>query len=272
MRNLFVAGGTSGMGRGIALHYLRQGCKVTVAGSSPLRGQAFLDEAARLGCAEQAAFIQADLLSLSDNRRIIHEVGQRHESLDGLVLTAMQQFPKHKLTPDGYESTFALYYISRFLLSYGLTPLLEKGDNPVIVSLGGTGMTKGQIHWDDLTLQHGYGLMKATLQGGRANDLLGVAYAENHPNGKTRFILNHPGYTNSGTNHLSQPLKGILQVLGALFAQPVSKSILPIIGLMDNPPSQPLIAWDRTKAVSLTLPTLNKNDALRLYVLTKHIL
>ncbi|WP_438444895.1 SDR family NAD(P)-dependent oxidoreductase [Gorillibacterium sp. sgz5001074] len=260
------------MGRGLAIHYLRQGSRVTVAGSNRLRGMEFLDEAARLGAADRAAFIQADLLSLSENRRVMEEVQQRHASLDGLVLTAMQQFPKRKLTQDGYESTLALYYVSRFILSYGLTELLEKGTNPVIVSIGGTGMTKGAVHYDDLTLQQGYSLMKATLQGGRANDLLGVAYAENHKTGKTRFILIHPGYTHSGTNHVAQPFKGILRVLGKLFAQPVEKSIQPIIQLMDSPPLQPLIAWDRTKAVDLNLPTLSQKEAQKLYQLTKHIL
>jgi len=272
MKNLFIAGGTSGIGKGLAIHYLRRGSKVTVTGSNRHRGKDFLDEAARLGAVHRAAFIQADLLSLSENHRVIQEVHARHESLDGLVLTAMQQFPKRKLTPDGYESTFALYYISRFVLSYGLTNLLEKGENPVIVSIGGTGMTKGKIHWDDLHLQHKYGLLKATLQGGRANDLLGVAYAENHTKGKTRFILNHPGYTSSGTNHLKQPFKSILHIMGKFFAQPVSKSIQPIIELMDQPTPQSLIAWDRTKAVDLSLPTLNKSDAMKLYQLTKHIL
>ncbi|MBU5671070.1 SDR family NAD(P)-dependent oxidoreductase [Paenibacillus brevis] len=272
MKDLFIAGGTSGMGKGLAIHYLRQGSKVTVSGSNRLRGKEFLDEASRLGAADRASFIQADLLSLSENHRVILEVKKRHKSLDGVVLTAMQQFPKRKLTPDGYESTFALYYISRFVLSYGLTELLERGNNPVIVSIGGTGMTKGEIHWDDLNLQNKYGLLKATLQGGRANDLLGVAYAENHKGTKTRFILNHPGYTHSGTNHVAQPFKSILLVMGKLFAQTVDNSIQPIIRLIDNPPPQPLIAWDRTKAVDLSLPTLNKQDAMKLFHLTKHIL
>lgn len=260
------------MGRGLAMHYLLQGSRVTVTGSSHARGKQFLEEAAKLGAANRASFIQADLASLSENRRVIKEVKALHRSLDGLVLTAMQQFPKRQLTPDGLESAFALYYASRFVLSYGLTELLERGHNPVIVSLGGTGMTKGEIHWDDLTLQNGYSMIKATLQGGRANDLLGVAYADNHKDGKTRFILNHPGYTNSGTNHLKQPLKGILLVLGKLFAQPVEKSIQPVIKLIDNPPQQPLIAWDRTKPVDLNLPSLNATNAQRLYKLTEHLL
>jgi NAD(P)-dependent dehydrogenase (short-subunit alcohol dehydrogenase family) len=272
MKDLFIAGGTSGMGRGLAMHYLRQGCRVTVTGSNNSRGKDFLDEAARHGAANLASFIQADLLSISENRRVIKEVQDRHRSLDGLVLTAIQPFPKRKLTLDLFESTFALYYVSRFILSYGLTELLERGNHPVIVSIGGTGMTKGEIHWNDISLQHRYGLIKAMLQGGRANDLLGVAYAENHKHGKTRFILVHPGYTASGTNHISQPMKGIMRIMGKLFAQPVDKSIQPIINLMDNSPPQPLIAWDRNKPVDLSLTSLSKENAQKLYQMTRHIL
>lgn len=272
MYDLFVAGGTSGMGKGLAIHYLRQGARVTVTGSHRSRGEQFLKEAARFGAADRAAFIQADLTKLADNRRVIGEIKALHPKLDGLVLTAIRPFPQRQLTPDGYESVFALYYVSRFVLSYGLTDLLEKGDRPVIVSIGGTGMTKGSIHWDDLTLSRRYSLIRAMLQGGRANDLLGVAYAENHKQGKTRFLLIHPGYTNSGTNHVKQPWKTIMRLMGGLFAQPVERSIRPIIRLMDDPPPQPLSAWDRGRPVDLSLPSLDKADALKLYDLTKHLL
>ncbi|XID90364.1 SDR family NAD(P)-dependent oxidoreductase [Paenibacillaceae bacterium WGS1546] len=272
MKNVLVAGGTSGMGKGLAIHYLRQGSRVTVVGNNSDRGRQFLEEAARIGAGEHAAFIQANLMSVEETRRVIEEAALIHQSLDGLVLSANMPFPKRKETPDGYEATFAMYYVSRFILSYGLTDLLEKGNAPVIVSIGGTGMTKGDIHWDDLTLRQGYGVVKAMLQGGRANDLLGVAYAHNHPGGKTKFILVHPGYTDSGTNHVKQPLKAIMQLMGKLFARPVEKSIQPIIRLMDNPLPQPLIAWDRNKPVDLSIDSLNPAKAQRLFELTKHLI
>lgn len=272
MKNLLVAGGTSGMGKGLAMHYLRQGSRVTVAGSNSERGRQFLEEAARIGAGDRAAFIKANLLSVSETRRVIEEAAMRHESLDGLVLSALMPFPKRVETPEGYEATFALYYVSRFILSYGLSGLLEKGNDPVIVSIGGTGMTKGDIHWDDLALRQGYGMIKAMLQGGRANDLLGVAYAHNHRGGKTKFILVHPGYTDSGTNHVKQPMKLIMRTMGKLFAKPVEKSIQPIIRLMENPLPQPLIAWDRNKPVDLSLPSLNPDKARRLYEWTKHLI
>ncbi|MCK2218025.1 hypothetical protein MF672_030160 [Actinomadura sp. ATCC 31491] len=49
MRTYVVAGGTTGMGRALALHHLRAGDRVTVVGSDPGRGRDLLAEAARLG-------------------------------------------------------------------------------------------------------------------------------------------------------------------------------------------------------------------------------
>lgn len=272
MRTYVVAGGTTGMGNGLALHHLRAGDRVTIVGSDPAKGRRFLDEAARLGAAERAAFIRADLTSVAENVRVIEEVKFRHTALDGLILTAIRAFSRRVETPDGFEGTFALYYVSRFLLSYGLTDLLEKGGRPMIVNLCGVGVTKGKIHWDDLSLKDGFGTVKAMLQGGRATDLLGVGYAANHPDGRTRYLLHHPGFTDSGTDSLKQPAKAVVQVLAKLFAQPVEKSIQPIIELMENPPAGRLLAYDRRTPVDPALPTLDTASARRLYELTRHLL
>lgn len=270
MRDLVVAGGTTGMGRALALHYLGQGARVTVVGSSAARGASFL--AAASASAGDAAFVQADLRTVAENERVMAAVRSRHSRLDGLVLTAMMAPLRREVTVDGFETAFALYYVSRFLLSYGLTDLLEKGSAPVIVSIGGTGLTAGSIVWDDLTLSRGFGAVKATLQAGRANDLLGVRYVQNHPSGRTRFVLDHPGHTHSGTNHTPQPLRTVLRVIGKLFAQSPDQAVAPIIRLIDAPPtSQRLIPWDRDQPVDLSLPTLDPANAQRLYDLTRHL-
>jgi hypothetical protein len=52
----------------------------------------------------------------------------------------------------------------------------------------------------------------------------------------------------------------------------VERSIQPMIRLMDDPPPQPLIAWDRNRPVDLSLPSLDKTNALKLYEMTKHLL
>lgn len=255
------------MGLGLARHYLREGANVTVIGRDAEKGRRFLDEAG-----ERGAFIQADLTVVAENKRVIEEVKARHESLDGLVNTAMRQFSRRVETVDGFEGTFSLYYVSRFVLGYGLTELLEKGSDPVIVNVGGVGVTKGRIHWDDLRLKQGYSGIKATLQAGRAADLLGVGYAANHVGGRTRYLLHHPGFTDSGTESLPQPAKALIRTLARFFAQPVEKSIQPIIELMDTPGPGGLLAYDRRDPVDPSLSTLDPAAARRLYELTEHVL
>ncbi|MFI7612929.1 SDR family NAD(P)-dependent oxidoreductase [Nonomuraea terrae] len=272
MRTYVVSGGTNGMGRGIALHYLRSGDRVTVVGSDPAKGRRLLDEAARLGAAERAAFVRADLTSVAENLRVVEEVRARHDSLDGLVLTALRHFPRRVETPDGHEATFALYYVSRFVLSHGLTGLLERAPVPVIVNVCGVGITKGRIHWDDLSLKRRYSPITAMLQAGRATDLLGVAYAAQHPDARTRYLLHHPGFTDSGADTLAQPARTVVKLLAKAFAQPVEKSIRPIIDLMDDPPGTGLLAYDRRTPLDPSLPTLDPAAARRLYDLTSHLL
>jgi NAD(P)-dependent dehydrogenase (short-subunit alcohol dehydrogenase family) len=268
MQNLVVAGGTTGMGRALAQHYLAKGARVTVIGSNATRGQAFLEQAAT----DRATFIQADLTSVAENRRVIKEVTARHDSLDALVLSAMRHFPKRVVTQDGHEGVFSLYYVSRFLLSHGMTDLLERGDNPFIVNICGVGVTKGEIHWDDLTLEKNYSAIRAMLQGGRATDLQGVEYPQIHPEGRTRYLLYHPGFTNSGTETLNQPAKTAIKLLAHLAAQSPEKAIDPIIDLIKRPPEGRFLAYDRRKPVEPTLKTLNATNATRLYELTSHLL
>ena len=83
-------------------------------------------------------------------------------------------------TPEGLEATFALYYLSRYLLSHELTPALSRSTSPVIINVAGVGIAKGSIQWDDLQLTRRYSMIRAQLQAGRANDLLGVGYAAGH--------------------------------------------------------------------------------------------
>ncbi|WP_328991180.1 hypothetical protein OG394_33500 [Kribbella sp. NBC_01245] len=165
-----------------------------------------------------------------------------------------------------------LYYLSRYLLSHGLTDLLERADEPIIVSLGATGFTKGGVNWDDPQLTRKYSPMKAILQGGRANDLLGVAYLQAHPDGKTRFMLDHPGYTNSGTNRMPQPLRAGLNLLARLFAKTPEENAKRIIAVMDDQPDRRFIPWDRDKPVDPTLSSFDPDNARRLSALTKDLL
>ncbi|GAA0610326.1 SDR family NAD(P)-dependent oxidoreductase [Kribbella sandramycini] len=270
MRNVLVAGGTTGLGREIAVHYLRRGARVTVVGSTPERGRAFLDDVAALP--GEAAFVAADLTSLAENRRVIEEARSRHQALDALVLTAMVPFVKRKVTVDGFEAGFVLYYLSRFLLSYGLTDLLERGATPIIANIGATGITKGAVAWDDLHSARKYSLVHTTIANGRANDLLPIHYLQNHPDGRTKYFGIQPPYTNTPGNHLPQPLRALSRLTAAAFAKSPADGARDTLAVMDDQPAERLILRAVGKPVDPGLPTFDPANARRLYELTAPML
>jgi NAD(P)-dependent dehydrogenase (short-subunit alcohol dehydrogenase family) len=267
-KTVVISGGTDGMGRATALERLAKGDQVTVIGSDPAKGRVLLDLAAN----PNLRFVQADLSSIAEVERVVAEVRDRHDSVDALALFANRVSPKRRETVDGLEYTFALYYLSRYLLSHRLIPLLDASPKPVIVNVAGVGTTAGGIGWDDPQLTRRYGQVRAQLQAGRANDLLGVAFA-NHAGSKARYVLYHPGFTRSGIgNYENRLVRGALGVLGKLFARPVADAVRPIVEWIEHPPADVLTAIDRDKPVDRSLRTLDPAEAARLMAYTEELL
>ncbi|OLF18963.1 SDR family NAD(P)-dependent oxidoreductase [Actinophytocola xanthii] len=268
-RTVVISGATSGMGRATALARLDRGDTVIAIGSSAARGRSLVEQAA---AGDRLCFVHADLSSVAENERVVAEIGRDNPVVDALVLFANRPSPRRVETAEGLEHTFALYYLSRYLLARGLTPALDAAADPVVVSVAGVGTTAGSIHWDDLQLTRRYGTVRAQLQAGRANDLLGVAFAEQHA-GRARFVLYHPGFTRSGDLSPLNPLaRAVIRSLARVAARPVAEAIEPIHGFLDHPPREALTAVDRGTLVDPSLPTLNRKDALRLARVTEDLL
>ncbi|MFC4565014.1 SDR family NAD(P)-dependent oxidoreductase [Nocardiopsis mangrovi] len=267
-KTVIISGGTSGMGRAVALERLARGDHVTVIGSSEARGRALLDEAA----GPNLRFLRADLSSIAEVERVVADVSERHGAVDALALFANRVSPRRQETPDGLESTFALYYLSRYLLGHRLRPLLDAAPDPVIVNVAGVGNTAGGILWDDPQSTRRYGQVRAQLQAGRANDLLGVAFA-GQAESKVRYVLYHPGFTRSGADaHPSPFVRTAIGLLAKGFARPVADAVRPVVDWIDRPPADALTAVDRGRPVDPSLRTLDPGDAARLDAYTRDLL
>ena len=86
MKTFIITGGTSGIGKGVAMHYLKNGERVIVIGSSAVKGEMFYEEAKKAGAQDRAIYIQADLSLVKENYRVIEEIKNRVTSIDALVL------------------------------------------------------------------------------------------------------------------------------------------------------------------------------------------
>lgn len=260
-----ISGGTDGMGRALLQARLARGDHVVAIGSNPDKGRAIQ------ALSERVHFLRVDLSSVAATRAAIGFIKERWPVIDALALFANRPVPRRIQTVEGLEQTFALYYLSRYLLSHGLREALDRAERPVIINVAGVGITKGTIHWDDLQLQSRYRMIDAQLQAGRANDLLGVDFAENSGS-RARYVLYHPGFTRSGDlTPLPTPIRMAIRAV-SVFARPVERSIAPIVGWIDHPPTAPLTANDRGRPVPLTIPTLDSAAARRLSTVTAELL
>ena len=61
MKTILITGGANGLGKGVALHYLKNGKRVIAIGSSTVNGNTFLNEAKELNATDRAFYMQANL-------------------------------------------------------------------------------------------------------------------------------------------------------------------------------------------------------------------
>jgi len=278
MKTILITGGTNGIGKGLARYFLQKGDCVIVVGSTAAKGEKFNLEAQKLGAEARAHFLQADLSLIQENLRIIEIIKNRFPSLDLLVLCAQAQkfSTTYAETEEGFASNFGLYYLSRYILSYGLKSCLENAEKPIILNVCAPGI-RGTIHWEDLQYkqQKKYTSIKALMHGSRLNDLLGVAFAEHNVERKIKYILYNPGavQTTGATEAFEQPvMKFITGLLYKITGKPVEEAIKPILALLENPPEALLSAFKQEQEVNLTPETFDKANAQKLFELTEALL
>ncbi|MEV6769330.1 SDR family NAD(P)-dependent oxidoreductase [Nocardia sp. NPDC051030] len=238
MKTIVITGGTAGIGRYLADTYVRRGDRVVVIGRNTVAGKKFQESGG-----ERSHFIEADLDLLSRNREVIDELRGAYPVIDAVVLCARFYRSFRTETAEGIEATFAHFYLSRFLFGHDLRESLERADSPVIVNVAGPGSDLSAANWKDLQFTRHYSGGAALGQGGKLNDLLGVSFAERYPQGRTRYVLVHPGVT--ATSQAGEYDPGTLVMVEGLrrYGKPIPVAAEPIIELIDSPPSTPLSAY-----------------------------
>jgi NAD(P)-dependent dehydrogenase (short-subunit alcohol dehydrogenase family) len=272
VKKFVITGGTDGIGKALARTFLERGDEVAIVGRNAEKGAAFLATAAELGAAGRAHFLLADLSLVSDTRKTIDELRSRFRKIDTLILGARHYRSRRVVTAEGFEHSFALYYLSRFLLSHELTGLLDAAEDPLILNLCGPGAGAGKIHWNDLGLERNYDGSTTLVQGGALNDLLGAGFARHRKSAKVRYVLFHPGVVSTGFSGQYDPDVAARIEYMRKTAKPVGKAIVPILAVLDNPPSEPVSAFMMGDPVSLDGPAFDVRSAERLHTETEKLL
>jgi NAD(P)-dependent dehydrogenase (short-subunit alcohol dehydrogenase family) len=236
VRTVVITGGTDGIGRGLAAEYLRRGDTVAVIGTS---------EASHL-----AAHFPA---------------------VDVLVLGARYHQPRRVLTAEGLESNFALFCLSRLLLSHGLVASLSRAQHPVVLNFAAAGQA-GPVRWHDLQLERDYHGVRAMGHAGRLNDLLGVNFARLHAGAGIGYVLNQPGVVATSFAGEYDPVTAARVRRLRAAGKTVDASLAQIMPYLDQAGREPLTAVLEGTPVPLEPALFDPGEALRLHQLTEKLL
>src|SRR5919106_2681868 len=159
---ILVTGATDGLGRRVARELAAKGSTVLLHGRSPERLEATLEELRDQTSTEKVGSYVADLSSLAAVRDLADRILSEYDRLDVLVNNAGIIVQERKESKDGYELTFAVNYLSHFLLTSLLLPLLKDSAPARVVNVASAGQSP--IDFDDPMLERGYDAMRAYSQ------------------------------------------------------------------------------------------------------------
>jgi NAD(P)-dependent dehydrogenase (short-subunit alcohol dehydrogenase family) len=179
-KNGLVTGGTDGVGKEVARGLARAGHQVVLVGRDADKGKRVEREIRETTGNADVQFLQADLGLAREANRLADEIASRWPVLHYLVHSAGVVRGRRELTAEGVESNFAINYLSRFVLTGRLLPLLEAAGQPGeaarIVLVSGAAQN-GAIHFDDVNLTANFTTLLAVWQFCQANDVFTVELA-----------------------------------------------------------------------------------------------
>ncbi len=176
---VLITGSTDGLGKAAAMKLASRGAVVLVHGRDRKRVDETVREVRRAG--GQARGYVADFSELAQVRRLAGEVARENGRLDLLVNNAgigggSPSNAGRQTTPDGLELRFAVNYLSGFLLTRLVLPLLRAGAPSRVVNVSSVGQRA--IDFDDVMLERAYEPMRAYRQSKLAQILFTIDLAE----------------------------------------------------------------------------------------------
>jgi NAD(P)-dependent dehydrogenase (short-subunit alcohol dehydrogenase family) len=187
---ILVTGATDGLGKQVASALAGQGATLLLHGRNRERLQATLEEVSEQTGSEKLRYYLADFSSLDAVRKLAERILSDEDRLEVLINNAGMIVQERKESEDGYELTFAVNYLSHFLLTRLLLPLLEHSAPSRIVNVASAGQSP--LDFSNLMLEQGYDAMKAYSQSKLAQVMFTFGLAERLANTGVSVNALHP--------------------------------------------------------------------------------
>ncbi|MCF6297514.1 MAG: SDR family NAD(P)-dependent oxidoreductase [Flavobacteriaceae bacterium] len=221
MKTALITGGTSGVGLSIVKQLVQHNFNVFFIGTNIDKGLGIETELNKKN-STRSKFINLDLSDLTKVKEFIKQFKSVHNKLDLLLNVAGVMLLKQQETKQGYDKTFTIGYLSAFILSNELIPLLEKGTNSRIVNVSGkpSHIKNVKLDFNNLDFKKNYSGFKTAIVTIHAKTVLTEILSEKLIDKNIDVNAFHPGIVKSD---LAQNMPLILKVLAKIMSPLMAK-------------------------------------------------
>ena len=226
-RVCIVTGGTSGVGKSIAVALAKEGAKVILVARNREKGHSVAEEIRHQTANEKVLFESVDLSSLESIRRFVDKFKRDHVTLHVLSNNAAVLPMKKTFTKDGLEQVFSVNYLSHFLLTNLLIPLLESSAPSRVLTVSGGPLIVRQGHprLDDIQMSRFYNPFIATLRAAAMKVAFSYELAHRLEGTGVRSNTFHPGLVKSDlARNFPEPMRSMIHWGESLFFSASSKT------------------------------------------------
>ena len=154
---VLVTGSSDGIGRETACALAEKGARVILHGRDPEKLDVAAREVDRRSGVWPAGQEVADLASLDQVRALAERLTDQFPRLDVLVNNAGVFMNERVVTPDGFETTFAVNHLAGVLLTHLLLPALEESSpQGRVLNVSSGAHLGGRLDWDNLQGERRY--------------------------------------------------------------------------------------------------------------------
>lgn len=226
-RVTLITGPTSGLGRAIALELAKHGHQLVLLGRNASKLETVSGECVGLGAPTPITLV-ADMASQAEVRRAAAEFVATGLPLHVLLHNAGMVNQHRRMTVDGIEETFAVHYVSAFLLTRLLVEKLIESKPAMVIHTASDIYPFGRLSFDQVRSEKGffnplgwYAASKLALV-----SLTKMLSERLSPHGVSVNVYN-PGmnYTNLGLSNNTGVIKTVADFLWSRIADPVEAGI-----------------------------------------------
>jgi NAD(P)-dependent dehydrogenase (short-subunit alcohol dehydrogenase family) len=160
-KTVLITGATSGIGLEASVALARMGAWVVMVGRDPRKTTEKVGEVRSRSDSSRVDSLLCDLASQAQVRALAESFLAKYERLHVLMNNAGTVYVKRTVTEDNVEATFAVNYLSAFLLTNLLLDRLIQSEPSRVVNVTSSGHYGGTLDFNDLGFERGYQIMRA---------------------------------------------------------------------------------------------------------------